>query len=146
MLGLVYYASLDNPELEKVQIELTGVKVLDVNSIEQRADLEITFLVINPGQKSTTVSNINYELFVNGNDVGNGEYSTQDIALPGRAAIYPGQSVELTDTFNLVYTDRIADAYSSVTNEEPVSYKVKGMASIESAWSIVEKEFESTLG
>ncbi len=145
-LGYYFYASLDIPQLEKVQLDLTSVQVVEVNTIDNRANLEIRFLVTNPSEKTATISNINYELFVNGKDVGNGEYSTADISLPGRALIYPGNSIELTDVFNLVYTDQIADEYFAITNEEQVSYFAKGNISVESAWSIVEKEFESSLG
>ena len=146
MLYLVYYASLDNPELEKTQVDLVNVKVLDVNSVDNRATLEVKFLITNPGKKSITVSQINYALSVNGKDVGNGNYNTEDISLPGRAAIYAGQSVELTSKFNLVYNNQIADAYSTVTNNELATYKANGIISVESAWSIVEKQFETTLG
>ena len=146
MLGLVYYASLDNPQLEKVQLDLVNVKVLENNSIDRRATLELTFLITNPGEKTITISNINYELFVNDKDVGNGHYSTEDIAMPGRAGIYAGKSVEITSKFNLVYTDQIADEYSAITNGNQASYRAKGIASAESAWSIVEKPFETNLG
>ena len=146
MLGLVYYASLDNPQLEKAQLDLVNVKVLENNSIDKRATLELTFLITNPGEKTITISNINYELFVNDKDVGNGQYSTEDIAMPGRAGVYGGKSVEIPSKFNLVYTDQIANEYSMITNGEQVSYKVKGVISVESAWSIVEKPFESMLG
>ncbi len=146
MLGLVYYASLDNPQLEKVQLDLVNVKVLENNSIDKRATLELTFLITNPGEKTITVSNINYELFVNDKDVGNGQYSTEDIAMPGRAGIYGGKSVEIPSKFSLVYTDHIANEYSVITNGDQASYKIKGVMSVESAWSIVEKPFETTLG
>lgn len=146
MLGLIYYAGLDNPQLEMVKLDLANVKVLETNSIEKRTSLEITFLVTNPSQKTFTISNINYELFVNGKDVGNGQYSTEDIAMPGRAAIYGGDTVELSTKFNLVYTDQIANEYSAIINDEHPSYRAKGVASVESAWSIIEKPFEITLG
>jgi len=145
-IGFYYYASLDNPQLEMAQLELVDIKVLETNSIDKRATLEITFLVTNPSEKTFTISNINYELFVNNKDVGNGEYSTEDIAMPGRAAIYAGKSVELSSKFNLVYTDQIDNEYSIITNGEQASFRAKGIASIESAWSIVEKPFEVTLG
>ena len=142
-LGYYYYANLDVPELEKVQLDLVAVKVLEVNSIDKRANLEIDFLVTNSGKKTATISNINYELFVNGKDVGNGQYSTEDIALPGRALIYPSQSITLTGAFNLVYTDRVADEYFAITNGEQVSYMAKGSLTVESAWATVDKQFES---
>jgi len=146
MLGLVYYASLDNPQLEMVQLDLVNVKIVETNSIDRRTTLELTFLVTNPSEKTITISNISYELFANGKDVGNGEYSTEDIAMPGRAAIYAGKSVELSSKFSLVYTDQIANEYSIITNGEQASYRARGIVSVESAWSIVEKPFETTLG
>jgi len=144
-VGFYIYASLDNPQLEMAKLELVDVKVLETNSIDKRATLEITFLVTNPSEKTFTIPSINYELFVNNKDVGNGEYSTEDIAMPGRAAIYAGNSVELSSKFNLVYTDQIANEYSIIINGEQASFRAKGIASIESAWSIVEKPFEVTL-
>ncbi|MBI3842926.1 MAG: hypothetical protein HY295_07295 [Thaumarchaeota archaeon] len=146
LLGLVYYAGLDNPLLEKVKLDLVGVKVLEVNSVDKRANLEVRFLVTNPSEKTVTVSTISYNLFINDKDVGGGHYSTQDIALPGRAAIYPGQSVELADKFDLVYSDRISDEYNAIINGKQVKLLAKGQVSIESALSIVEKNFESTFG
>ena len=62
MGAIVYYASLDNPELEQVEIKLSNVELIDVNSIENQAKLEITFLVKNPSDKTFTVAIISYEL------------------------------------------------------------------------------------
>ena len=144
-LGFYYYANLDIPELEKIQLEAIAVKVLDVNSIDNRANLEISFLVTNSGKKTITISNISYELFANGKPVGNGGYSTEDIALPGRALISPSDSIPLTSTFNFVSTEHVADEYLAITKGEQVSYIVKGSFTVQSAWTTVDKEFESTL-
>ncbi|MGI0089332.1 MAG: hypothetical protein ACREAF_03165 [Nitrosopumilaceae archaeon] len=146
LAGFVYYANLDNPQLEKVELELADVRLLDVNSVDQRANLEVVFLVSNPGEKTTTVSSIRYELFVNDKNVGNGEYSVEDVALSGRALVSPGQQIHFSSTFNLVYTNQIADEYSAVTNNETVKYSVRGMATIKSALSEIDKQFESVLG
>ncbi len=143
--GFYYYANLDIPELEKIQLEMVAVKVLDVNSIDNRANLEISFLVTNSGKKTVTISNINYELFTNGKSIGNGAYSTEDIALPGRALIYPSQSIPLTSTFNFVYTDNVTDEYLAITNGEQVSYIANGSFTVQSAWTTIDKNFESTL-
>ena len=145
MGGIVYYASLDNPELEKVEIELSNVELLDVNSIENRAKMQITFLVKNPSEKTFTVSIIAYELFANGNSIGSGQYSTQDVAMPGRAAFYPGSEIPLKNTFQFVLTDTNSEEYKSITSGESVQYSVEGIITTETAWSLVEKEFQSTL-
>ena len=141
----VFYASLDNPELEKIEINLASVNLMDVNSVENRATLETSFLVKNPSEKTFTVSNISYELFANGNLVGTGQYSTQDIPMPGRAAFYPGSEILLKSFFQLILSDTNAQEYQSITNGDKVEYSVKGEVTVETAWSIIETNFESSL-
>lgn len=145
LIGFYYYASLGAPELEEVQLNLNSVKVLEVNSVDQRAKLEVIFLVSNPSEKTLTVSSIHYDLLVNDKIVGNGEYSAEDISLPGRALIPAGGQIPYSSIFNLVYTNHIAEEYSAVTNNENVTYAVKGTAIIKSAWTEVDKQFESVL-
>ena len=146
MGGIVYYASLDNPQLEQIEIELAGVDILDVNSVENKAKLQTTFMVKNPSEKTFTVAIIAYELFVNGNSVGTGQYSTTDIAMPGRAAFYPGSEIPLKNIFQLILTESNAPEYRSIIEGESVQYSVEGIVTVETAWSLVEKEFESSLG
>lgn len=141
----VYYASLDNPELEKIEIELAGVDLKDVNSIENRATLEISLLIKNPSEKTFTIAIISYELFANGNSIGTGQYSTVDIPMPGRAAFYPGSEIALKNFFQLTLDDNNVQEYQSITNGENVQYRVKGEVTVETAWSIIEKNFESSL-
>ncbi len=141
----VFYASLDNPELEKIEIELAGVDLKDVNSIENRATLEISLLIKNPSEKTFTIAIISYELFANGNSIGTGQYSTVDIPMPGRAAFYPGSEIALKNFFQLTLDDNNVQEYQSITNGENVQYRVKGEVTVETAWSIVEKNFESSL-
>ncbi|KAG2480248.1 MAG: hypothetical protein NPMRd3_90004 [Nitrosopumilales archaeon] len=141
----VYYASLDNPELEKIEIELAGVDLKDVNSIENRATLEISLLIKNPSEKTFTIAIISYELFANGNSIGTGQYSTVDIPMPGRAAFYPGSEIALKNFFQLTLDDNNVQEYQSITNGENVQYRVIGEVTVETAWSIIEKNFESSL-
>lgn len=141
----VFYASLDNPELEKIEIELAGVDLKDVNSIENRATLEISLLVKNPSEKTFTIAIISYELFANGNSIGTGQYSTVDIPMPGRAAFYPGSEIALKNFFKLTLDDNNVQEYQSITNGENVQYRVKGEVTVETSWSIIEKNFESSL-
>ena len=145
MGGIVYYASLDNPQLERIEIELTDVEIIDVNNIENQAKLQTTFLVKNPGEKTFTVAIISYELFVNDNSIGTGQYSTADIAMPGRAAFYPGSEIPLKNIYQLILTDTNASEYRSIIEGESVKYTVKGIVTVENAWSLVEKEFENSI-
>ncbi len=145
MGGIVYYASLDIPELERIEIELANVELLDVNSIENKAKLQTIFLVKNPSDKTFTVASIAYDLFVNGKSIGAESYSTIDIAMPGRAAFYPGSEIPLKNIFELVLTDTNAQEYQSIIEGESLQYSVKGIVTVETAWSLIEKEFESSL-
>ena len=142
--GITWYASLDNPQLGMAEIQITNVKVQSVNSIEGRANLEVSFLIKNPGEKTFTVSLIDYELSANGTPLGKGQYSTEDIPLPGRAAFYPGAEIELPGSFQLMHSDANSDAYNAIVNEEPIKFSAKGKVIVESAWSLVEKEFETS--
>lgn len=141
----VYFAGLDNPELEKIEIELAGVKVIQVNSVENSAELETTFLVKNPSEKTFTVPLITFELFANGKSIGSGQYSTEDIAMPGRAAFYPGSEIPLKTKFFLVLSDNIVQEYQDIIDGGELRFSVKGEVTAESAWSLIEKEFQSSM-
>ena len=119
--------------------------MLEVNSIENRAKLQTTFLVTNPSEKTFTVANITYDLFANGNPIGSGQYSTEDIAMPGRAAFYPGATIPLKNTFVLVLSDINAPEYQTITSGQGVKYSVEGTVLVETAGSLIEKEFQSSM-
>jgi hypothetical protein len=146
MLGLVLFANSGQDVLTKVKLDLVSVKVLDENKISKRAHLEVAFNVTNPTTITATIPSINYDLFVNGKDLGSGHYSTEDIAMAGRAPLFPDSTVKFTNTFELVYTDQISNEYQSIVTGQPISYKVKGQVTVESAWTLITRDFNSTLG
>ena len=143
MGGGVYYASLDNEDLESATIELTSVEVLDVNSIENKATLNVTFTVTNPSDLTFTVPVITYELYANGKVLGSGSYSTEDVAMPGRAAFYPGTEIPLESWFTLIMTDENQKEYNAIVSGEELHYDADGILTVESAWSIVEPPFDT---
>jgi len=144
MGGIIWYASLDNPQLEQAQIELFNVEVFSVNKVENSAKLTVTFLVKNPSEKTFTVPLINYKLFADGKLLGSGQYSTEDVAMPGRALFTSGSEVPLDSIFQLNKSEISSESYQAVIDEKITSFRVEGMMMTESAWSVVEKEFESS--
>lgn len=146
MGGFVYYAGLDNPQLEQVEVRLSDVYVRDINKIEDTAKLEVTFLVKNPSEKTFTVPVISYQLFADEQLLGSGQYSTEDIAMPGRAVFYPDSEIPLKNTFVLVKSNVDSGIYESVLNEEISKYYAEGTITSETSWSVIEKEFQTTLG
>ena len=145
MGGFVFYASLDNPQLEQVEIKLSEVSVRDVNKIDNTAKLDVSFLVKNPSDKTFTVPVISYHLFADGQPIGSGQYSTEDISMPGRAVFYPGAEIPLKNTFVLTKAKVDSETYDAILNEQISNFKAEGSITSETSWSVIEKEFSTSL-
>ena len=143
MGGIVYYASLDNEDLSMATIELQSVELTDVNSVESRATLQVIFLVANPGEVTVTVPVITYQLYADGSQIGQGTYSTEDVAMPGRAAFYPGAEIPLNTRMSVVMSDMNEMVYNKIISGQTLQYSATGMLTVESAWSIVELDFDT---
>ena len=141
MAGIVYYASLDNVSLEQVQVELTDVALREAG--ESEAKLTLTFIVKNSSEKTFVIPVIEYQLFGDDMLLGSGKYSTEDVALPGRAQIFGGAEVPLKNTFILNKDEINSEIYQSVINNEITNFIVEGMIITQSTWSVAETEFRS---
>jgi len=139
---IVWYASLDNSNLEQVEIKLQSVEVKDVNKIENSAKLEVTFLVKNPSEKTFTVPIIGYKLMADGQILGSGQYSTEDISMPGRAVFYSGAEIPLKNTFVLNKSNVNPETYQAVLDGNISSFSAEGTITTETSWSIIEKQFK----
>ena len=145
MGGIVYYASLDTEKLEQSEIRFSNIELVNVNSIKNQAEFQVTFSVKNPSDKTFTVSLISYQIFADGVLLGTGQYSTQDIALPGRAVFYPGAEVPLKSTFAINKSAENADLYEAAINNNIGSYSAEGNITTETSWTVVEKDFKLDL-
>lgn len=145
MGGFVWYASFDNPELDKVEINLQSVDVVDVNTVENKATIQVTFLVKNPGEKTFTIPLITYKLYSDGKKIADGQYSTEDISMPGRAAFYPGSEIPLKSSITLVLSDSNADIYNELTSGNLHGFTAEGVITAETSWSLIEKDFKTSL-
>ena len=143
MGGIIYYASLDNVDLAQVEIQLTSVELIEVDTTNDQAKFNVTFLVKNPSDKTFTVSLIDYELYGNGILLGPGQYSTLDISMPGRASFFAGTEIPLENIFILSKSDVSPEIYQSTIENGINNFEAKGMITTESTWSIGEKEFET---
>ena len=141
MAGIVYYASLDNVSLEQVEVELTDVTLREAG--ENEAKFTLTFLVKNSSEKTYVVPVIAYQLYGDNVLLGSGKYSTEDVALPGRAQIFGGGEVPLKNTFILNKSEINSEIYQSMINNEITNFVVEGMIITQSTWSVVETEFRS---
>ena len=141
--GIIFYASLDNDELALIEIELTNVKLIDVNTENNQAKFEVTFLVKNPSDKTLTVSQIQFQLYGDGELLGSGLYSTADIALPGRALFFSGAEIPLKNTFVLNKSEVDSEIYEDATNERITSFSAEGNIITQTSWSETDKDFKT---
>ena len=145
MMGvIIWYASLDNSDLEQVEIKLLNVEVKDVNKNENSAKLEVTFLVKNPSEKTFTVPIISYQLYADGQLLGSGQYSTEDISMPGRALFLSGVEIPLKNTFILNESDVNSEIYQAVLNGNISSFSAEGSITTQTSWSSGEKVFKTS--
>jgi len=145
MGGIVYYSTIDFPELEKSELELLSVDVVEVNSIDNRMYLELVFGVTNYGERTVTVPEISYELFANGKSFRSSSYDVSDIPLNGRALMLPGMQVPLIGEMTVNLTDDIKDVYEAIAAGESLDYRVTGQYTIETAWQVIDIQFDSSI-
>ena len=143
MGGIVYYASLDNNDLELSQIELAEVELISDDSINNKIKLNVTFLVKNPSDTTFTVSVIEYDLYGNGELLGSGRYSTEDVSMPGRASFFPNTEIPLKNIFILNESDVNSEIFQSVLKNNIENFSVEGIITTQTTWTVNEKEFKS---
>ena len=145
MGGIVYYSTLDFPELEKSELELLSVDVVEIDSIENRMYLELVFGVTNYGERTVTVPEISFELFADGRSLGSSSYSVSDIPLTGRVLLTSGLQVSLPGEITINLTDNNKDIYEAIAAGESLDYRVAGQYTIETAWQVVDLQFDSSI-
>jgi len=95
MGAIVYYSTLDFPELEKSELDLLSVDVVEIDSIENRIFLKVIFGITNHGERTVTIPEISFALFANGLSLGSSSYSVSDIPMTGRVLLTPGLQVSI---------------------------------------------------
>ena len=145
MGGIVYYYTYDIPELEKSELELLSVNVAEIDSVENRLYLEVVFGITNYGERTVTVPEIGFQLFANGKSLGSSSYSVSDIPLNGRALMLSGMQVPLVGEITVNQTDGIKDVYEAIAAGESLDYRVVGQYTIETAWQVIDVQFESSI-
>ena len=145
MGGIAYYSTFDIPELEQSEIELISVSVTEIDSIENRLYLDIVFGITNHGERTVTVPEIGFQLFANGKSLGSSSYSVSDIPLNGRALMLSGMQVPLVGEMTVNLTDDKKDVYEAIVAGESLDYRVTGQYTIETAWQVVDIQFDSSL-
>jgi len=143
--GMVYYSTLDFPELEKSKLELLSVDVVEIDSIENRIFLKVIFGITNHGERTVTVPEISFALFANGLSLGSSSYSVSDIPMTGRVLLTSGLQVSLPGEITINLTDYNKDIYEAIAAGESLDYRVTGQYTIETAWQVIDIQFDSSI-
>ena len=144
MGGIVYYSTYDIPELEKSELELLYVDVMQIDKIDNRITLKVVFGITNYGERAVTVPEIGFELFANGKSLGSSSYSNSDVPLNGRALFLSGMQLPLVAKITINQTDDIKDVYEAITAGESLDYRATGQYTIETAWQVIDIQFDSS--
>ena len=145
MGAIVYYSTLDFPELEKSELDLLSVDVVEIDSIENRIFLKIIFGITNHGERTVTVPEISFELFANGQSLGSSSYSISDIPMTGRVLLTSGLQVTVPAEITINLTDDNKDIYEAIAAGESLDYRVIGQYTIETAWQLLDLQFDSSI-
>ena len=145
MGGIVYFSTFDIPELEQSELELLSVNVKEIDSIDNRMTLNLVFGITNHGDRTVTVPEISWELFADGKSLGSSSYSISDIPLTGRALLTSGLQVPIQSEMTINLTDDIEDVYNAIAAGENLDYRVVGQYTVETAWQVIDMEFESSI-
>ena len=145
MGAIVYYSTLDFPELEKSELDLLSVDVVEIDSIENRIFMKVIFGITNHGERTVTVPEISFELFANGQSLGSSSYSISDIPMTGRVLLTSGLQVTVPGEITINLTDDNKDIYEAIAAGESLDYRVIGQYTIETAWQLLDLQFDSSI-
>jgi LEA14-like dessication related protein len=140
-------ATVSAPDINSITIELSKVEVGDIAN-DNIIPLNIFFNIHNPTDKAMTTSKIDYNLIADGESLGQGVLSYEDIPLNGRPQLSPGLTTTLKSTFELSQSNMNSDVFRVIKNAqatEQIKWKVEGVAQIESAFSFSPKQFSDEL-
>jgi LEA14-like dessication related protein len=140
-------ATVSAPDINSITIELSKVEVGDIAN-DNAIPLNLFFNIRNPTDKAMTTSKIDYNLIADGESLGQGVLSYEDIPLNGRPQLSPGLTTTLKSTFELSQSNMNSDIFRVIKNAqatEQIKWKVDGVAQIESAFSFSPKQFSDEL-
>lgn len=152
VVGLVGMIEFTNLETERfapqIEVSLADVSLKEFDKEKNRMTIEVDFVIFNKAKQTLTISKIDYDLYANEKLLGPGIYSLENAPLVGRAPLFPDSGTTLPATFNLKYSDNIKDVWNLLatnTENNSIAWRVKGVAEIESAFSIIPVSFESSI-
>lgn len=136
------------PAMDKVEITLSNVTIDDIIEQNDTIDLVVSFGVLNPTDNALTTSKIDYKLFADDTLIGEDTLSFEDIPLNGRPQFFPQDRNTLRDDFRIrpnTENQQIVNRIMDSQTLGDINWRMEGNAQIESAFSMIQKPFSSSL-
>lgn len=141
---------INAPDVDAIDFELSSIDIANLSNNTNNIELLLLFDVSNPSEKTATTSKVEYDLFGDDEYLGHGVLSYEDIPLNGRPQFSPGQTTTLKSTIvlqpsdtNMNIIEKLIDNQSDSINN--IRWNVNGSSQIESAFVIVQKDFNDVL-
>ena len=133
-----------------VTVKLEKVEVVKNATAENPriVQLNLVFGVHNPTDKSLTTSKIEYQLFANGQPLGDGVLSYEDVPVNGRPQLLSNTDAKLNSTFTVTPSNSNAEIMKQIANlsaGKKIIWKVIGQADIDSGFSSASKSFTNEI-
>jgi len=149
LVSLVAFTEWEEAEIDpNVGVILENVKMKKIDDDNpDRMIVRVDLAVFNNTERILAISRIGYDLYANEILVGRGSLSFADIPLSGRAPIFSGSSTTLPSEMQLPKSPEVMEIWSKLLNNdtEDVTWRADGVVQIETAFSIIEKDFNSSL-
>ncbi len=148
LAGLIQFSSLESQVIApQMGVHLQDVRMKQIDEEKNVMMVVVDFNIENQSDKTLTISKLEYELFADEISVGRGFISLEDIPLGGRPQLFSGSGTTIPSEFRLKYSDDVSNIWDMLASGEAgqVAWRAKGSAEIESAFSIIPIEFESSL-
>ncbi|MFQ5940485.1 MAG: hypothetical protein ACE5KA_02145 [Nitrososphaerales archaeon] len=149
LVGLVGFTNLEqdiiSPDIT-VTLENVKMKKIDNNNPDLMF-VQVDVAILNEAEQTLAVSQIDYDMYANETLIGRGSLSLQDIPLTGRAPLFPGSVTTLPTEMQLRKSEDIVEVWDKLFNNDTqdITWQAEGVAQIETAFTIIEKDFESSL-
>ncbi|HYZ95370.1 MAG TPA: hypothetical protein VE524_02020 [Nitrososphaeraceae archaeon] len=141
---------INAPDVNAIDFKLSSVDITNISNNTNNIELLLRFDVSNPSEKTATTSKVEYDLFGDNEFLGHGVLSYEDIPLNGRPQFSPGQTTTLKSPIVLQPSDTNIDIIEKLINNQSdsindIRWNVNGSSQIESAFVIVQKDFNDVL-
>jgi LEA14-like dessication related protein len=133
--------------LNTVSIALAKVEVVNVTG-SSLINLNVFFSVHNPTDKTLTTSGIDYQLFADGNQLGQGSLSYADVPVNGRPQLLSNTTVTIQSQFQVVNSHSNPQIFKVIQNPatfKQIKWRAEGVVELESGFSSASKQFSTVL-